>query len=144
MCFFRIRMLNSTQYRKHAIKSNYPYWLVIRRYWKPMAGTGKLCFLISCIPQGSTLTIAAALAWFCYDFVTYPFSLFSSTIVQQFNPQNTAIQNIGFGVSLDPDERERELTLFVFITNWTLIDCHQLLPASRLRSWWLFDGSHWP
>ncbi|KAJ5597161.1 hypothetical protein N7450_003619 [Penicillium hetheringtonii] len=101
VCFFRIRMLNSTQYRKHAIKSNYPYWLVIRRYWKPMAGTGKLCFLISCIPQGSTLTIAAALAWFCYDFVTYPFSLFSSTIVQQFNPQNTAIQNIGFGTVIN-------------------------------------------
>ncbi|KAJ5754233.1 Major facilitator superfamily domain general substrate transporter [Penicillium manginii] len=77
VCFFRIRMLNSTQYRKHAIKSNYPYMLVLHRYWKPMLGT--------------------ALAWFCYDFVTYPFSLFSSTIVQQFNPKNTAIQNVGYG-----------------------------------------------
>ena len=37
--FFRIRMINSTQYRKHAIKQNIPYMLAIRRYWKPMLGT---------------------------------------------------------------------------------------------------------
>jgi MFS family permease len=39
----------------------------------------------------------SALAWFCYDFVTYPFGLFSSTIIGQLNPQNTLTQNIGFG-----------------------------------------------
>lgn len=32
-------MINSTQYKKHAIKSHYPYMLVLRRYWKPMLGT---------------------------------------------------------------------------------------------------------
>ncbi|GIC87125.1 uncharacterized protein Aud_003506 [Aspergillus udagawae] len=37
--FLRIRMVNSTQYRKHAIKSKYPYMLVLKRYWKPMLGT---------------------------------------------------------------------------------------------------------
>lgn len=45
--FFRIRLINSTQYRKHAIKRNFPYMLVLRRYWKPMVGT--------------------SLAWFMYD-----------------------------------------------------------------------------
>ncbi|KAJ9603270.1 hypothetical protein H2200_012048 [Cladophialophora chaetospira] len=75
--FFRIRMVESTQYRKHAIKRNVPYWLIIRRYWKPMVGT--------------------SLAWFFYDFVTYPFGLFSSTIIGQLNPDNTLIQNIGYG-----------------------------------------------
>ncbi|KAK5037266.1 hypothetical protein LTR13_005072 [Exophiala sideris] len=45
--FFRIRMIESTQYRKHAIKQTLPYWLIIKRYWKPMLGT--------------------SLAWFCYD-----------------------------------------------------------------------------
>lgn len=40
-----------------------------------------------------------ALAWFCYDFVAYPFGLFSSTIIEQLNPNNTAVQNIGYGVS---------------------------------------------
>lgn len=43
--------------------------------------------------------IRTALAWFCYDFVTYPFGLFSSTIIAQFNPNNTNVQNIGYGVS---------------------------------------------
>lgn len=37
--FFRIRMVNSTQYRKHAIKHNIPYKLALKRYWKPMLGT---------------------------------------------------------------------------------------------------------
>jgi hypothetical protein len=45
--FFRIRMVESTQYRKHAIKRNVPYLLIIKRYWKPMVGT--------------------SLAWFFYD-----------------------------------------------------------------------------
>ncbi|KXG47971.1 Major facilitator superfamily domain, general substrate transporter [Penicillium griseofulvum] len=77
ICFFRVRMVNSTQYRKHAIKSQYPYGLVLRRYWKPMLGT--------------------SLAWFCYDFVTYPFGLFSSTIIEQLSPHNSSVQNIGYG-----------------------------------------------
>ena len=47
--FFRIRMIESTQYRKHAIKKRMPYGLIIKRYWKPMLGT--------------------SLAWFMYDFV---------------------------------------------------------------------------
>ncbi|KAK4980227.1 hypothetical protein LTR42_000534 [Elasticomyces elasticus] len=46
--FFRIRMIESTQFRKHAMKQSIPYMLVLRRYWKPMLGT--------------------SLAWFMYDF----------------------------------------------------------------------------
>ena len=45
--FFRIRMVESTQYRRHAMKKDVPYWLIIQRYWKPMLGT--------------------SLAWFFYD-----------------------------------------------------------------------------
>lgn len=75
--FFRIRIINSTQYRKHAIKRNFPYWLVLKRYWKPMLGT--------------------AGAWFFYDWVTYPFGIFSSTIISQLNPNNTLVHNIGYG-----------------------------------------------
>lgn len=44
--FFRIRMANSTQYRKHAIRSQYPYWLTLKRYWKPMLGTCKIVIVI--------------------------------------------------------------------------------------------------
>ncbi|KAE8443032.1 hypothetical protein EG329_002426 [Mollisiaceae sp. DMI_Dod_QoI] len=64
--FFRIRMVNSTQYRKHAIKANVPYIHALRLYWKPMLGT--------------------ALSW-----------IFSSTIIGQLNPNNTLVQNIGYG-----------------------------------------------
>ncbi|KAJ5621132.1 hypothetical protein N7510_005116 [Penicillium lagena] len=81
VCFFRLRMINSTQYRKHAMKSQYPYWLVLKRYWKPMLGT--------------------SLAWFCYDFVTYPFGIFSSTIISQLATNNTTVQNIGYGTVIN-------------------------------------------
>lgn len=74
---FRLRLVNSTQYRKHAIKSQVPYIHALKLYWKPMLGT--------------------SLAWFCYDFVTYPFGIFSSTIIGQLNPNNTLVQNIGYG-----------------------------------------------
>ncbi|CRG82743.1 putative metabolite transport protein GIT1 [Talaromyces islandicus] len=81
ICFFRLRMIDSTQYRKHSIKSQYPYWLVLKRYWKPMLGT--------------------CLSWFCYDFVTYPFGIFSSTIISQLNANNTTVQNIGYGTVIN-------------------------------------------
>jgi uncharacterized membrane protein YciS (DUF1049 family) len=51
--YFRIRMLNSTLYRRGAIKRRVPYGLVLRYYWKDLIGT--------------------AGAWFLYDFVCdYP------------------------------------------------------------------------
>lgn len=49
LLFVRLRLVNSTQYKKHAMKAKIPYMLVIRRYWKPMVGT--------------------SMAWFMYDFV---------------------------------------------------------------------------
>lgn len=49
--------------------------------------------------NASTNSDIVALAWFCYDFVTYPFGLFSSTIVEQLMTNNTTTQNIGYGVS---------------------------------------------
>lgn len=63
------------------MKKKIPYLLVIKRYWKPMLGT--------------------SLAWFFYDFVTYPFGLFSSTIISQLNPNDTLIQNIGYGTAVN-------------------------------------------
>ena len=37
--FFRIRMINSMQYRKHASTQKDFYTLALRRYWKLMLGT---------------------------------------------------------------------------------------------------------
>lgn len=59
--FFRLRMLSSKLYRKGAIKSRVPYWLVAKRYWRTLIGT---CG-----------------AWFLYDFVTFPNGVFSGTII---------------------------------------------------------------
>ena len=92
-------MINSTQYRKHAIKSKYPYWLIFKRYWKPMVGTCESTLNPS-YPRSDANKIA--LSWFMYDFVTYPFGLFSSTIIEQLGPSNTTVENIGYGVSHPP------------------------------------------
>lgn len=79
--YFRVKTTNSTQYKKHAIRKNVPYMLVLKRYWKPIVG--------SC------------LTWFLYDFVTYPFGLFSSTIVSQLNAENSNVKNIGFATLIN-------------------------------------------
>ena len=49
LLFFRLRMLDSEQYAKHAMKDRIPYLLVLKRYWKAIIGT--------------------SMAWFMYDFV---------------------------------------------------------------------------
>lgn len=54
-------MLNSTLYRRGAIKKRVPYLLVGRYYWRSLIGT---CG-----------------AWFLYDFVTFPNGVFSGTII---------------------------------------------------------------
>ncbi|TBU46102.1 MFS Git1p-like glycerophosphoinositol permease [Dichomitus squalens] len=59
--YFRMRMLTTLLFRKGAIKRQVPYWLVVKRYWKPLIGT---CG-----------------AWFLYDFVTFPNGVFSGTII---------------------------------------------------------------
>ncbi|KAF8167998.1 MFS Git1p-related glycerophosphoinositol permease [Crassisporium funariophilum] len=59
--YFRIRMLSSVLYQKGAMKSQVPYGLIFRRYWKSMIGT---CG-----------------AWFLYDFITFPNGVFSGTII---------------------------------------------------------------
>lgn len=59
--YFRLKMLNSTLYRRGAIRKKVPYKLVLRYYWKTLIGT---CG-----------------AWFLYDFVTFPNGVFSGTII---------------------------------------------------------------
>lgn len=49
LLFFRLRMLDSEQYAKHAMRDRIPYVLVLKRYWKSIIGT--------------------SMAWFMYDFV---------------------------------------------------------------------------
>jgi MFS family permease len=59
--YWRVKMLNSTLYRRGAIRKQVPYLLVVRYYWKTLIGT---CG-----------------AWFLYDFVTIPNAVFSGGII---------------------------------------------------------------
>lgn len=61
--YFRMRMLSPKLYRDSAIKRRVPYWLILKRYWRPLIGT---CG-----------------AWFLYDFVTFPNGVFSGTILAE-------------------------------------------------------------
>ena len=73
-------MLNSTAFRNSAMKNKITLrvlGLAFKRYWRRIIGT--------------------CLCWFLYDFCSYPFGIFSSTIVSQLNPENTIVENIGWG-----------------------------------------------
>ncbi len=66
--FFRMGMQESDHYKKGAIKKNIPYWLIFKRYWVRL--------------------LAICIAWFCYDYVSYPSGIYSSIIIKQLNPAN--------------------------------------------------------
>ncbi|EXU95728.1 MFS transporter [Metarhizium robertsii] len=131
LLFFRLRLINSTQYQKHAMKQHIPYWLVIKRYWKPMLGT--------------------SLAWFMYDFVTYPFGIFGSTVIATLNPNDTLMENIGYGTVLNlfyipgtliggllMDKIGRKQTMTLGFVLWSILGfviggaLHQILPIFPL------------
>ncbi|SNX82971.1 related to GIT1 - Glycerophosphoinositol transporter also able to mediate low-affinity phosphate transport [Melanopsichium pennsylvanicum] len=64
--FFRIGIKEPDHFRKGAIKTGVPYWLIFKRYWVRL--------------------LAVCLAWFMYDYVSYPSGIFSSLILKQLNP----------------------------------------------------------
>ncbi|KAF9264970.1 MFS general substrate transporter [Marasmius fiardii PR-910] len=73
---WRMRIIDSKQYKKHAIRRRFPWKLILRRYWKAMIG--------------------CCGAWFLFDVVVYPFNLLSPTIVSQFQTNPTLLQSIGW------------------------------------------------
>lgn len=77
----RLQFATSTQYKKHAITKNIPYAIGLRYYWKPMLGV--------------------AISWFLYDFVSYPFGLFSSVVTTQLNPNGDLLRNVGLGTAIN-------------------------------------------
>ncbi|BGP19487.1 glycerophosphoinositol permease [Rhodosporidiobolus nylandii] len=62
------------RYKQSSIKKNVPYGLIARRYWKSFLGV--------------------SLCWFVYDFITYPFGLFSSIIVDQVSGGSDALSTV--------------------------------------------------
>ncbi|GAA5836750.1 hypothetical protein JCM9279_007649 [Rhodotorula babjevae] len=72
---WRLRMPKEpTRYRESCIKRNVPYKLVMRRYWRSFLGV--------------------SLAWFIYDFITYPFGLFSSIIVDTITGGDDSLKTV--------------------------------------------------
>ncbi|KAG0201825.1 Plasma membrane permease, mediates uptake of glycerophosphoinositol and glycerophosphocholine [Mortierella sp. GBA30] len=75
--YFRLKMTNSELFERNAIKRNVPYRLIFRRYWKHLLGT--------------------AGSWFLYDFILYPFGIFSGTILDTaLGPDATIVQTAGW------------------------------------------------
>ncbi|KAG6333558.1 hypothetical protein ID866_5533 [Astraeus odoratus] len=74
---WRLRMEDPDCYKKNSMKSvKIPYWLVIKRYWRSLLGL--------------------SLAWFIYDFITYPFGIYSSTITDNITGGNNSL-SVVFG-----------------------------------------------
>ncbi|KIJ46991.1 hypothetical protein M422DRAFT_59563 [Sphaerobolus stellatus SS14] len=69
---WRLRMEEPTRYKKDSMKhAKIPYLLIIKRYWVRLA--------------------AISIVWFLYDFITYPFGLYSSTIINSIVPPGSSL-----------------------------------------------------
>ncbi|KAF8318185.1 putative metabolite transporter [Clavulina sp. PMI_390] len=70
--FWRLKMMEPDLVQRNSMKhARVPYWLVIKRYWVRL--------------------FAICATWFIYDFITYPFGIYSSTIVDAITGDNTAL-----------------------------------------------------
>jgi len=59
---WRLQMEEPSRFKKDSMKhAKIPYTLILKRYWKGLA--------------------AVSVTWFLYDFITYPFGLYSTTVV---------------------------------------------------------------
>ncbi|RUS19305.1 MFS Git1p-related glycerophosphoinositol permease [Endogone sp. FLAS-F59071] len=70
--YFRLRLPNSRLYNAEAIRSHVPYGLALSIYWRNLIGS--------------------AGCWFLYDFITYPNSIVSSTIISTIVPDNNLMK----------------------------------------------------
>lgn len=79
--FFRYRMASSTAFKNHSMTKGMSlrvYMLVVKRYWRQIIGT--------------------CLTWFLYDFVAYPFGLFTPNIIDGL-PGNSKNLIVSIGYS---------------------------------------------
>lgn len=83
--FFRWKMATSSAFSNHAMTKNlgFKVWAVaIKTYWPRMIGT--------------------CLCWFVYDFIAYPFGLFSPAVVEGLpGAGNTMIRKIGYSAVIN-------------------------------------------
>ena len=80
--WFRIRMAVSTAYRKSSMrKQRVPYWLALKRYYRPLIG--------------------CASTWFLYNWISIPFGIFSSTIMSRTGASDSIVKYLGWGVVIN-------------------------------------------
>ncbi|KAG4416663.1 hypothetical protein IFR04_010181 [Cadophora malorum] len=80
--WFRYKMAVSTAYRKSAAKKQrVPYWPIFKRYWRPLLG--------------------CSISWFLYNYISYPFGLFASTILNRLNIGSSLTRNMGWGTVIN-------------------------------------------
>ncbi|ORY16128.1 major facilitator superfamily domain-containing protein [Clohesyomyces aquaticus] len=80
--WFRYRMaMSSAERRSSSKKTIMPYHLALRRYWKPLLGS--------------------AGTWFIYNYIAYPFGLFSSTISASVGAGDTSVMSYGWGTLIN-------------------------------------------
>ncbi|CAD6909596.1 unnamed protein product [Tilletia controversa] len=84
LLYFRTKMEESKHYQKSSISKfgQMPWWLIFKRYWVRLA--------------------AVSLAWWIYDWVTYPAGLYSDYILATVLPDDASFQsNLGWGVVIN-------------------------------------------
>jgi len=84
LLYFRSKMEESKHYQKSSISdfSRMPWWLIIKRYWVRLA--------------------AISLAWWIYDWVTYPAGLYGSFILERVLPPDASFQStLGWNVVIN-------------------------------------------
>ncbi|KAL1875576.1 hypothetical protein Plec18167_005512 [Paecilomyces lecythidis] len=80
--WFRYKMMASSAERKSSMrKQRIPYLLAVKKYWRPMLG--------------------CCVSWFLYNWISYPFGLFSSTIVDKVNPSSSLVLNMAWGTIIN-------------------------------------------
>jgi MFS family permease len=73
--------MSSAERRSSARSTILPYHLALKRYWRPLLGS--------------------AAAWFIYNYIAYPFGLFSSTITASLNPDSSLVKAYGWGTLIN-------------------------------------------
>ncbi|PRP80820.1 hypothetical protein PROFUN_11235 [Planoprotostelium fungivorum] len=77
LLFFRRKMKEPERFQKDSMqKAPIPYLLIFKRYWMPLCGI--------------------SITWFIYDFISYPFALYTSTIIDGLVADQSLTQNLGW------------------------------------------------
>ncbi|OKO97873.1 hypothetical protein PENSUB_9799 [Penicillium subrubescens] len=92
--WFRYQMVVSSAYRKSSMKKQpIPYLLAVKKYWRSLLGVcGSSSRQISRADQNWPIS---------YNYISYPFGLFSSTIVGRVNPSSSLALTMAWGTLIN-------------------------------------------